>query len=445
VRHPNVVSTLDVVAESDELLIVMDYVEGESLAHLMRLCRDRSELPPVAVCAGIVVQALHGLHAAHEAKSESGMALGIVHRDVSPQNILVGADGVVRVVDFGIARAFGRSQQTRTGVVKGKVAYMSPEQLRSQGVDRRLDVYAASVVLWEILSCRRLFASEDPQETIDRILNVGMVVPPSSIRGEVPTALDVVLQQAASRSPDQRYATALDFADAIEQATPIASGRAIAKWMASLKSTSPPTESTGSIPSIRRDVSTSPAGIPSPVTSRPESAEAPPIEHTRSIPGRSMGELPRTPAGPLPEREATATHTVPTVGPVSEPLDQPKRRWVVAALAGAAVAVVAGISIWRSTAAETRRDASARTTSNELEETAVVAPSASSPVPSALVVPAPAVSDATATASASSTSSAAAPMKSAIEGPKTGPVRTNRCSPPYYYENGLKRFKPGCL
>ncbi|HEY2366157.1 MAG TPA: serine/threonine-protein kinase, partial [Polyangiaceae bacterium] len=147
IRHPNVVPTLDVVATQGELFLVMDYVQGESLSRLIRATRERQQRIPVRYVASIITGALHGLHAAHEAKNERGEPLRIVHRDISPQNVLVGSDGVARVLDFGVAKAAGRFHTTREGNVKGKLPYMSPEQLRGQLVDRQTDVYAAAVCL----------------------------------------------------------------------------------------------------------------------------------------------------------------------------------------------------------------------------------------------------------------------------------------------------------
>ncbi len=125
---------------------------------------------PPSIATAIRIGALHGLHAAHEATGEGGQPLALVHRDVSPQNILVGADGVPRVVDFGIAKATGRLQTTSEGQLKGKAAYMSPEQILEDGVDRRADVYAAAVVLWEVLAGRRLFRSDNALNTMRQVL-----------------------------------------------------------------------------------------------------------------------------------------------------------------------------------------------------------------------------------------------------------------------------------
>src|SRR6202034_3666008 len=137
IRHPNIVPVIDVHAEGDELFLVLEYVHGESPARLVRASRRVDAPLPLPLAAAILGDVLQGLHAAHEAKDERGQPLGIVHRDVSPQNVLVGADGVARVLDFGIAKAKGRLYTTQDGRVKGKLSYMAPEQLRSDPVDRK--------------------------------------------------------------------------------------------------------------------------------------------------------------------------------------------------------------------------------------------------------------------------------------------------------------------
>src|SRR5262245_25368485 len=134
IRHPNVVPTLDVVVDGHEIILVMEYVHGESLFALRRTARERQQLIPLSVATAIMVSVLHGLHAAHEAKSENGDPLRIVHRDVSPQNILVGADGAVRVLDFGVAKAIQSRSEALPGTVKGKFSYMAPEVVRGEAV-----------------------------------------------------------------------------------------------------------------------------------------------------------------------------------------------------------------------------------------------------------------------------------------------------------------------
>jgi serine/threonine-protein kinase len=164
IRHPNVVPTLDVISDGvgeGEIFLVMEYVPGESLSRLLRALRAKKRLVPPRIAVTLLCGVLHGLHAAHQAKSEKGVPLGLVHRDVSPQNILVGTDGTAHVLDFGVAKATGRLNTTREGELKGKLAYMAPEQLETRSLTQQSDVYAAAVVLWELLTLRRLFEAEN--------------------------------------------------------------------------------------------------------------------------------------------------------------------------------------------------------------------------------------------------------------------------------------------
>jgi serine/threonine-protein kinase len=167
IRHPNVIGTLDVVALAGELFLVMEYVHGESLFRLMKAARDAGSPIPLPIVSAIMVGVLDGLHAAHEATNEREEPLGIVHRDVSPHNVIVGAsDGLARVLDFGIAKAADRTHSTQDGQIKGKLSYMAPEQLASEAVDRRSDIYAASVVLWEAIAGRRMLSGEGELKSV---------------------------------------------------------------------------------------------------------------------------------------------------------------------------------------------------------------------------------------------------------------------------------------
>ena len=214
VRHPNVVSTLDVVEQEDEIFLVMEYVNGEPLSRL-----TRSATVPLTVAMAIVCDALHGLHAAHEAVSEKGQPLSIVHRDVSPQNILVGFDGIARVADFGVAKAASRLQTTQEGTIKGKIPYMSPEQLQQRAVDRRADVYALSVVAWETLAGRRLFMADDAGALVAVVLTAPRLAL-RSFRSDVPEAVEAVIDKGLQRDPQDRFASALEMAKALEAALP---------------------------------------------------------------------------------------------------------------------------------------------------------------------------------------------------------------------------------
>jgi serine/threonine-protein kinase len=235
IRHPNVVPMIDVVDQNDELLLVMEYVHGESLNELLRAARRRGERVPLRVALAIIAGVLHGLHAAHEATSETGAPLNIVHRDVSPQNVLVGVDGVPRVLDFGIARAAVRTlQNTGEGIIKGKLAYMAPEQLGGVPVDRRADVFSASVLLWEMLAGRRLFVrDEDSRVMVEKLLR-GTIEAPSVHAPAVPKLLDAITLHGLTRNPEQRFETAREMALAIERFGDTARPTEVAEWVESL-------------------------------------------------------------------------------------------------------------------------------------------------------------------------------------------------------------------
>ena len=229
VRHPNVVSVGDVVEADGQLLLVMDYVPGVSLAELLRRAlEDRWPLPlPIASAIGCGI--LHGLHAAHEATDERGRPLGIVHRDVSPQNVLVGSDGVARLVDFGVAKAAGRLHTTVDGQVKGKLGYMAPEQLRSASVDRRADIYAAALTIWEAVALRRPFG-DDAEAPLVRVQND--IPRASSVRPEVPPALDEILARGLDRAPERRTSSAQQMALELAAAVPPAPAPEVATFVA---------------------------------------------------------------------------------------------------------------------------------------------------------------------------------------------------------------------
>jgi serine/threonine protein kinase len=217
IHHPNVVPIQE-VGESDQgYYLVMDYIEGDTLARVLAKAAKTNSKVPYGVTIRILLDVLAGLHAAHEMKDDHGEALQIVHRDVSPQNILVGVDGVARVVDFGVARAATRLSTTRSGQLKGKLAYMAPEQARGGGVDRRADLFACGIVLWEALATKRLFKGDGEAETLNRVL-YEPIATPSSVRPDVPKALEDICMKALARDIDQRFATAQDFGDELEKA-----------------------------------------------------------------------------------------------------------------------------------------------------------------------------------------------------------------------------------
>ncbi len=219
-RHPNIVEVWDMDLVGDELVIVMEYVEGTSFSHIIRGARRESDQVSIGVTVRILLDTLAGLHAAHELTDEHGKPMGLVHRDVSPQNLLVGADGITRLVDFGVALSAGRIASTAPdGAIKGKLSYLAPEQLTRRTLDRRLDIFAAGIVLWEALTGARLFNAPTEAETVTQVLREP-ISPPSFLRPEVTSALDEVCLKALERDPARRYATAADFAAALRAAAP---------------------------------------------------------------------------------------------------------------------------------------------------------------------------------------------------------------------------------
>jgi serine/threonine-protein kinase len=234
IRHPHVVSTFDVVALSGELFLVMDYVHGVSLSKLVRTVLTQKTRIPIDVLASIMVGALHGLHAAHEARSERGQPLGIVHRDVSPQNIMVGSDGMARVLDFGVAKASWRIQTTRDGQLKGKLSYMAPEQVNGGEVGPWTDVYSAAIVFWEGLTNQRLFNNGDSAAILGRFTKAQPIVPPSTHNSRVSPTLDAIVLKALENDLGRRYSSAREMADAIEANLQIASTSAVGRWLQSI-------------------------------------------------------------------------------------------------------------------------------------------------------------------------------------------------------------------
>lgn len=233
IRHPNVVPTLDVVADGEELFVVMEYVEGASLSRVLYLAQKKNVATPPDVGIRVASDLLYGLDAAHEAVDENGHPLGVVHRDVSPQNVMVGIDGVSRVIDFGIAKAAGRVQVTREGQIKGKLAFMAPEQLLGKPLDRRADIYGAAVVLWELLTGERLFFGQNEGQLVASVIR-GIDRPPSSVQPSLSPKIDEVVMRGLAVNADKRYSTAREFALAIEDALGPAKSRGVADWLKSV-------------------------------------------------------------------------------------------------------------------------------------------------------------------------------------------------------------------
>ncbi|MGB5811830.1 MAG: serine/threonine-protein kinase [Polyangiales bacterium] len=213
ITHANVCSVFDFGETEGEYFIAMEYLVGEPLSRVHRRVvanadqRSSKDLP--ARMARVIASACEGLHAAHELKDDQGESLRVVHRDVSAENLFVTYDGVVQVVDFGIAHARQRVHHTSAGQVKGTFPYMAPEQMTAAKVDRRVDVWALGAVLWELLTLRRLFLRDTDVNTMYAVLS-GEIRPPSDYRKEVSPELDAIVLKALQRNPDERWQTARD-------------------------------------------------------------------------------------------------------------------------------------------------------------------------------------------------------------------------------------------
>ncbi|MBI3202930.1 MAG: serine/threonine protein kinase [Myxococcales bacterium] len=409
VQHPNVVPILDVVSLPSELFIVLEYVAGESLAELSRRQTQAGQRLPPAIASAILVGALMGLHAAHEAKSETGAPLEIVHRDVSPQNVMVGTDGLARVVDFGIAHAAERLATTRTGQVKGKPAYMSPEQISGGEVDRRTDVYSTGVMAWELFSGRRLFqAGSDAR--LFQLVSAGAKPSLGEVAPELPEELVAVVTRAIALDPGQRFSTARDFALALEHALTPASQRAVADWAERVAGPEL-RERAARVARIEAGEHGTPTSQPAPAPSAAATAVA--TEH------RDAQLEPPPPAGEITVRRE----------PRTEPRAPRDRLWL--ALVGSLLGAVLFCAIVLVVLAARGRDQTVSPPATALASTPELAAASAPP--------------ASARAPVADAEAAPAPSAKPAAKPPVGAARKNPCDPPFTYRGNVKVPKPECF
>ncbi len=216
VRHPNVVQTFEVGLEGDTPFLAMEYLDGLPLHQLRRRAERQGIEVPVDVSILVLIDALAGLHHAHELADYDGTPLNVVHRDVSPHNIFVTVDGAVKVVDFGIAKAAGRMVETQTGVVKGKVRYMSPEQAMGRVVDRRADVFSSAVILWEGIVGKRFWAGRDDLDIVEALVRRTYDPSPRASDPTIPEELDRICRKALTADLTARYATCAELRSDLE-------------------------------------------------------------------------------------------------------------------------------------------------------------------------------------------------------------------------------------
>ena len=228
--HPNIARIHELGEVEGTWFVSMELVSGKDLRELLKRAREMGHHLPLEVAIGIAVEIAKGLSHAHAATDSQGRSLHVVHRDVSPHNILIGRNGAVKLIDFGVAKAANKSVQTGTGILKGKFPYMAPEQAHAKPVDPRTDVFALGIVLWEMICARHLFRGKTDAVTL-KLVREAQVPTPSSLRDDVSEALDRVVLKALRKEPRDRYATAEAFREALSSVLAGLPPPDIAKWL----------------------------------------------------------------------------------------------------------------------------------------------------------------------------------------------------------------------
>jgi serine/threonine-protein kinase len=422
IHHPNVVPIVDVGSDGDLQYVVLDYVEGCSLSALLsHYDQDR----PARLVVPIVLDALSGLHAAHVLTDDDGRPMNLVHRDVSPQNVLVGVDGTARLTDFGVAKARTLDQETRPGTVKGKIGFLSPEQVLGLEVDGRSDLFSAGCLLWSALTGNRLFYGDNDGVTMRNILE--MPIPPPSQVGLKPSpAFDGVCLRALERDREKRWASAAEMEDALRKAATesreLASKRDVSEW---------------AMAAFGEELEARRAAI--------RAASAQRIMATRPI----RASLPDIPVASASQRETEST--VQTAhemrGPAMAPPHRGRRVLQVAAGAGA-FALVAGVVLLALHAQSGGGTPSAGSAPPPSALPAVASTSAEPVVSSP--IPPPPVSAQSPETSPSAPAPSSTPARKARPDSSAPPRVRNggkiNCNPPFVVDaNGIEHYKPGCL
>ena len=213
--HANVAQIFDLGKVSDSFFIAMEFVRGKDLRAIFDRVRKRGETVPVPMACYCIMKVCEGLDYAHNKKDAASRPLNLVHRDVSPQNVLISYDGEIKLIDFGIAKAANKAGKTQAGILKGKFGYMSPEQVRGLPLDRRSDVFSVGIVLYELLTGERLFVGESDFSTLEKVRNVE-IMPPSTYNRKIPEELEQIVLKALAKDVDDRYQTAMDLHDDLQ-------------------------------------------------------------------------------------------------------------------------------------------------------------------------------------------------------------------------------------
>ncbi len=380
-NHPNIVQIYDLGAQDDSFFIAMEYIHGEDVRRVWKRSVELEQPLPVALACRIIAESAAGLDHAHKA-TDGGRPLNIVHRDVSPQNILVTFEGGVKVVDFGIAKAADQATVTRSGVLKGKYSYMSPEQASgSRNLDRRVDVFALGVVLYELLTGVRLFKRPTDMQTLKAVAEC-QVTPPSQLGERVPESLDAIVMKALAKDPDARYSEARHlqlaleewlsanrqpasashlaafmrrvFSDRLEEEARL--GEVVASetppptGMRSALEAPPPPRRSGMNPSLSRHTPAPPKDETDPATPRPQQRPSRSMEVRRAVEAETEKEpqrAPRRKSKPALVPPEPVRTPRPAPAPAPEEVEEPASgRWWIAGLVAVLSAVVVGGGLW---------------------------------------------------------------------------------------------------
>jgi serine/threonine protein kinase len=214
-NHANIAQIFDLGKVDDSYFIALEYVSGRDLRGIFDRCRQLGEPMPIAQACFIIMKVCEGLDYAHNKRDAAGHELNLVHRDVSPQNVLISYEGEVKLIDFGIAKAAGKASKTQAGILKGKFGYMSPEQVRGLPIDRRSDIFSVGIVLYELLTGERLFVGESDFSTLEKVRNVE-ILPPSTYNRKIPEELERIVLKALAKDVDERYQNAIDLHDDLQ-------------------------------------------------------------------------------------------------------------------------------------------------------------------------------------------------------------------------------------
>jgi serine/threonine-protein kinase len=434
-NHANVVQTIAITQRSGLPAIVMEYLEGQSLAAIVSKAHDRI---PLELHLRIIVDALRGLHYAHELTDLDGTPLNVVHRDISPQNIFVSYDGHVKLIDFGIAKLAGVSGDTATGVIKGKLRYMPPEQIRGQPLDRRVDVYAAGVLLWEAATRERMWKGLAEVAVMHDALN-GNVPLPRDVNPDIPDELDRIIRKALSPDREARYATAAELESDLESflggRAPV-TNRDVSKFVLQEFGELYAERKRAINQELQRRAIAAPPVAPPSVPDLLYSGE---LATHSPTPSKSPSPSTRLTSGAQPQPTGSNKHTTLVV---------------------AAVALTIGVVIWRSEAF--RRATPAVSVSAAVSTAAPPRQEASPPasIPAAQPLAPSSSASATAVATASARApepafgarrarppAAPAPVAPAVPAPAPKASASKKdCDPPYAIDaEGTKRFKVECL